>query len=77
MKIDVSLSGGGSIKVAPHDAHTDDKAPSNVAGFLERVFVQSRVLGNELENSALVGDLLHALACGSVLPHGFDAHVVD
>ena len=33
-----------------------------------------KLLGNELENSALVSDLLPV---EDVLTHGFDAHVVD
>ena len=32
-KSDVDLSGGGTIKVTPHEAHTGHRAPSNVAGF--------------------------------------------
>ena len=31
VKCDVDLSGGGTIKITPHGAHTGDKAPSNVA----------------------------------------------
>ena len=33
------------------------------------------MLGNQLQTSARVSDLLHALACGDFLHHGFDAHV--
>ena len=32
---DVDLSGGGTIKITPHEAHTGVKAPSIVAGFCE------------------------------------------
>ena len=31
---------GGTKKITPLEAHASDKAPSNVAGFLERVLVQ-------------------------------------
>ena len=31
------------LKTAPHEAHTGDKAPSNVVGFLERVLVRSKI----------------------------------
>ena len=41
-KSDVDLSGGGTTKTTPHDAHTRDKAPSNVAGFLERILVRNK-----------------------------------
>ena len=37
---DVDLSGGGTT---PHEAHTGDKAPSNVVGFLERVLMRGRI----------------------------------
>ena len=40
---DVDLSGGGTIKVTPHEAHTGEEAPSNVAGFLERVLVRNKI----------------------------------
>ena len=33
VKSDVDLSGGGTIKITPHKAHTGDKAPRNVVGF--------------------------------------------
>ena len=29
IKSDVEVSGSGTIKITPHDAHTGDKAPSN------------------------------------------------
>ena len=32
VKSDVDTSGGGTIKITPHEAHTGDKAPSNVVG---------------------------------------------
>ena len=44
VKSDVSLSDGGTIKITPREAHTGDKkAPSDVVGFLERVFVRSKI----------------------------------
>ena len=42
MKSDVSLRGGGTIKITPHGAHTGDKTYCNVAGLLERVLVRNR-----------------------------------
>ena len=42
-KRDVDLSDGGIIKNTPHEAHTSDKAPSNVVGFLERILVRSKI----------------------------------
>ena len=44
VKSDVDLSGGGTIKITPHEAHTGDKAPSNVVGFLERVLVGNKII---------------------------------
>ena len=43
VKSDVDLSGGGTIRITPHEAHTGDKAPSNVAGFLERILVRNKI----------------------------------
>ena len=43
VKSDVDSSGGGTIKITPHEARTEDKAPSNVAGFWERIPVRSRI----------------------------------
>ena len=41
VKSDIELSGGGTIQITPHGAHTGEKAPSNVVGFLERVLVRN------------------------------------
>ena len=49
VKGDVDLSDGGTLKFTPHEAHTRDKAPSNVVGFLERVIVRSKI--NDVEQS--------------------------
>ena len=43
VKSDADLSGGGTIKITPHEAHTRDKAPSTVAGFLERILVGNKI----------------------------------
>ena len=43
VKSDVDLSGGGTIKITPHEAHTGDKAPSNVAGFVQRFLVRNKI----------------------------------
>ena len=43
VKSDVDLSDRGTTKITPHEAHTGDKAPSNVVGFLERVLVRSKI----------------------------------
>ena len=43
VKSDVDLSGGGTIKITPHDAQTGDKAPSKVAGFWERILVRNKI----------------------------------
>ena len=43
VKSDVDLSDGGTRKITPHEAHTGDKAPSKVVGFLERVLVRSKI----------------------------------
>ena len=40
---DVDLSGGGTIKITPHEAHTGDKAQSNVAAFWERILVRNKI----------------------------------
>ena len=37
LKSRIDLRGGGTIKITPHEAHTGDKAPSNVVCFRERV----------------------------------------
>ena len=42
VKSDADMSGVGT-KITPHEAHTGDKAPSNVIGFLERVLVRSKI----------------------------------
>ena len=42
--MDVDLSGGGTT---PHEAHTRDKAPSNVVGFLEQVLMRCRINDNK------------------------------
>ena len=31
------------LKITPHEAHTRDKAPSNVGGFLERVLAHNKI----------------------------------
>ena len=43
VKSDVDLSGGGTIKITPHEAHTGDNAPSNVAGFVQRFLVRNKI----------------------------------
>ena len=43
VKSNVDLGDGGTKQITPHEAHTGDKAPSNVVGFLERVLVRSRI----------------------------------
>ena len=43
VKSDVDWSGSGTIKITPHEAHTGDKAPSNVAGFLEQILVRNKI----------------------------------
>ena len=43
VKSNVDLGDGGTKQVTPHVAHTGDKAPNNVVGFLERVLVRSRI----------------------------------
>ena len=35
VKSDVDLNDGGTMKITRHEAHTGDKVPSNVVGFLE------------------------------------------
>ena len=40
---DVDLSEGGTKKITPYGAHSGDKAPSNVVGFLERVLVRIKI----------------------------------
>ena len=42
-KSDVDLSGGGTFKITPHEAHTRDKTPTNVAGFGERILLQNNI----------------------------------
>ena len=42
VKSDVDLSDGGTQQITPHEAHTGDKAQSNVVGFLERVPFRSK-----------------------------------
>ena len=37
------LSGGGTIKIIPREAHTGDKAQAMLLGFLERVLVQNKI----------------------------------
>ena len=47
MKSDVDLSGGGTIKITPHEAHTGDKAPSNVAGLVQRFLVRNKIIDDK------------------------------
>ena len=54
VKSDVRLSGGGTIKTPPHEAHTGDKAPSNVARFLKWVLVRSRT-NDDKQSRFLIG----------------------
>ena len=43
VKSNVDLQDGETVKITPHAAHTGDKAPNNVVGFLERVLVRSKI----------------------------------
>ena len=54
MKGDVDLSGGGTTKFTPHEAHTGDKAPSNIAGFWERILIRNRI-NDDKQPKFLVG----------------------
>ena len=53
MKSDVDLGDGGTMKITPHEAHTGDKASSNVAGFLERVVCSK--INDDKQPRSLVG----------------------
>ena len=53
-KSDVDLGEGGTKKITPPETHASDKAPSNVAGFLERVLVQ-RGANDERQQRFVVG----------------------
>ena len=69
LKSEKDLSGGGTIKITPHEAHTGDKAPSNVVGFLERVLVRNRI-NDEKEPRFLTGWLLGHKRCRHHHTHG-------
>ena len=66
------MRGGGTIKITPHEAHTGDKTPSNVVGFLERV-VRSKI-NDDRQPRFLVGwalghkgaDIITVMEDGSV-----------
>ena len=71
------MSGGGNIKITPHEAHTSDKAPGNVVGFLERVLVRSKI-NDDRKRRFLVGwalghkdaDIINLMEDGSVRYNG-------
>ena len=78
VKSDVDLSEGGTIKKnTPHEAHTRDKAPSNVVGFLERVLFRSKI-NDDKQPRFLVGgasghkdaDIINLMEDGSVRYNG-------
>ena len=55
MKGDVDLSDGGTIQITPHEAHTQvTQALREVVGFLERVFVHSK-MNDDQQPRFLVG----------------------
>ena len=76
VKSDVDLSDGGT-KITPHEAHTGDKSPSNVVGFLERVLVRSKI-NDDKQPKFLVGwalghkdaDIITLMEDGSVRYNG-------
>ena len=43
VKSDINLSGGGTIRITPHEARTGDKTPSNVVGLLELVLFRNNI----------------------------------
>ena len=64
-------------KITPHEAHTREKAPRNVAGFLERVLVRSKI-NDDQQPRFLVGwalghkdaDIITLMEDGSVRYNG-------